>query len=235
MDISFCVWAPWVFSALAGLAGWLLRWWYDDQKIEALKSTIKTREDDIYHLNEAHTLLQNDKAKRLEEHKIESDSKNREILELRESLEQTEASTKRLLSQVVEKTKNESSDLSTRPLPSASIDHQIEDEVEEIAVTIKKSKNPSKKSKKRIRKYKKIIRQLKEENSGLLAQANEGQALVQEVVKEIPTTILKTIKISERVDRKKLKELINNLPLIKSKRTVRKKKKKGKVKIIAEK
>ena len=62
MSESFCLWAPWVFSALAGILGWLLRWWYDDREFNAYESIIKTKDADVYleMANRAYTFLVED-------------------------------------------------------------------------------------------------------------------------------------------------------------------------------
>jgi len=246
MDDSFCLWAPWVFSALAGTAGWLLRWWYDDHKMAQLHSVIKTKDEDLYHLNEAHNLLLVDKRTKISAFESDVELKDRTISELRQSLTQAETTNKSLLGQVVEG-KSSDKDSTSRPLaavtqPSATVsmiesdndaDEAIEKEMPPTSRTshIKKKKR-RKRCKKKLTKVTAINKDLKKENERLLVKLSQAHE-AKKVIKEIPVTILKTISITEKVDREKLKKLIRDLPLIKSKRKVSKKKKRGKARIVS--
>lgn len=231
MSESFCLWAPWVFSALAGILGWLLRWWYDDQKFREYESIIKTKEADVFHLNEAHNLLLKDKERRLANLQGEIELKNRSIRELNDRIEQTETSNKSLLSQIVEQKKKEVKPLAAFAAPAASITHSSEDVIHKDPPK-SNVKMKRKKYKKKIRKFDRIIQELKSENKRLIDEASSGAQETIEIIKEIPVTITRTIIKRERVNRKKLKKLLLNIPVKKSKKIVKTKKKIGKARII---
>lgn len=76
------VWVPWVFAIIAGIIGWLLRWWYDEGKISEYKDLLQEKSDDVYHLNEAHSLLLKDKNNKISTFQDEQVIKDRVISEL---------------------------------------------------------------------------------------------------------------------------------------------------------
>jgi hypothetical protein len=81
MSDTFYIWAPWVFSIIAGILGYLLRWAYDEKKIKEYEARVKTQNEDLYHLNEAHNLLLHDKEKKIADFHAEMEIKDRTIPE----------------------------------------------------------------------------------------------------------------------------------------------------------
>ena len=237
------MWAPWLFSALAFLIGWLLRGWYDDKKIDQIREIVKTKDNDIYHLHEAHELLLNDKEKRLKELSTENDIQRKTITELNTMLEQSEESTKSLLSSVVaskkkEKKRREAAKVVNTPLPVATIDQddlkkelleetksekEIDMEVKEETKVTEKSNDDD-----TIALLKKKVKSL----SKKLKKARRQRGKKRTIVKEIPVTILKTVRIKESLDKERLNEILEDIPIIKTKETIKKKKKKGKPRIV---
>ena len=110
---NFCEWAPWVFGILGAITGWLLRWWYHDGKISEFKERAEEKSNDLYHLNEAHTLLINDKNTKISTFQDEIVLKdkvinelNKEVNQLRHKLapsKEATAQAKKKLSKVKEK------------------------------------------------------------------------------------------------------------------------------------
>ncbi len=272
---DFCLWAPWVFSALALTLGWLLRWWYDDRKFEELNDRIKEKESDVYHLNEAHNLLLKDKNKKISEFDDQMAIKERVIKELKTELGQTTNTTKNLLSQVVEskqksspnpvsivsviaeKAKKKQQLSASAPTKKSKKKSEPSQEVKAVS-TFSSTEKPKKVSKtnssvgkvikkkskaSRIKKYKQIIKDLRAENERLhdksdaLETSRSKSAIVKDItpktiVKEIPTTLTRTIVIKEKVDRKKLKKALKKVPFKKTKKLLSVELKKGKAKIV---
>lgn len=85
---NYCEWAPWVFGILGAITGWLLRWWYDEGKIEEFKERAEEKSNDLYHLNEAHTLLINDKNTKISTFQEEIVLKDKVINELNKEVHQ---------------------------------------------------------------------------------------------------------------------------------------------------
>ena len=106
MSDSFCLWAPWVFSALSALAAYLLTDWFFRKKTNDLNEVIKSKESDLYHLNQAHTLLKNDREKRFASLEVDLEVKEKAIKQLSEELARSEQSNKNLLSTVVNQKKD---------------------------------------------------------------------------------------------------------------------------------
>ena len=239
---SFCLWAPWVFSALAGTLGWLLRGWYNDRQFKELRDAIKTKEEDLYHLNEAHNLVLVDKEKKLVSSLEDAQMKDRVIGELREQLNQTETSTKSLLSKVVKSKEKES----TTPSIVSRISKQAKKkkaEREKPATKVKalksKKKNPSKtkgttaviptkkkkkfskldKSRLKLKKSEKIIKDLRAENVRL----NEAKQSKTESSEVRPKESITKVLITKTVDYKKLKKALKKVPFKKTKKVINEK------------
>lgn len=212
MEFSFCLWAPWLFALLSGLAGWLLKWWFDDREMSELRRQVTTAENDVYHLNEAHQLLQHDKATKISEFDNIRIEKENEILNLRDRLEEADRSNKSLLAQIVNQ-KEKPAKIKSIPLSSnrgvqTKISHKKQNRTE--------SKDDLENLKKVVRRKKKIIRKLKAKNKSLSKDANKKATSLESGEGYV---ILKTRKITEKIDRKKLKKYLENLPIKKSKKT----------------
>ena len=255
MAPDFCTWAPWVFSILAGLTGWFLRAWYDETKISSLKILLKNKEEDLYHLHEAHELLLKDKKEKLSEYSDQSELKSKSIDELKQQLTQAEETNQSLLAQLVEKKKDESPSPITYLSSSKEINESFPSDDMEITEDLipfepeesdnvipmsapllqQEDKNKKKKKSGQYKeKYKSqlpVIKDLKKENKRLQQELDHALK-TQEVVREIPITITKEIKIRERVNHKKLRRLMDAIPLKKKKKTISKKKKIGKPRIV---
>ena len=231
MDWNFCLWAPWVFSALAGIAGWLLRWWYDDKREQEYLAQIKTKDEDIYHLNEAHNLLLKDKEQKLETIQEDLAIKDRSIEELKLQISQAEESNKSLLSKMVQSKKSKSVPKAQTPAPvglkSAEPDKNVS-LIKDDAVY-----QDEKRKKSRRKKHRRLIASLKKENRKLKDQLKD-QGKLERVVQEIPIKIFRTIRIREQVDQKALKKMLKNLPMVKKRKVLKEKRKKGKPRIISE-
>ena len=85
-------WLPWIYSLLALAAGWILRWWYDEGKFSELRDRLEAKDNDIYHLNEAHNLLLEDKKSKISGNTEELAMKDRVIKELTEEVKQLRSS-----------------------------------------------------------------------------------------------------------------------------------------------
>lgn len=234
MSDTFIIWAPWVFTIIAGILGYLIRWGYDDKKIKEYEALVKTKEEDLYHLNEAHNLLLKDKEKKIADFHAEKEIKDRTIRELTHKVEQGEISNKTLLSQVVDSKKKKALSLSSYPSPAAVVSTSITDTVKKNSDKKSKKKEARKKYKKQLKKLNKIVQKLRNKNERMLIELNEAAGKSEQIIKEIPITIEKTILRRERVDRKKLKKYIKQLPLKKSRKVISKKIKKGKSRIVSE-
>lgn len=240
--MDFCDWAPWVFSALAGTLGWLLRGWYNQRQFTELNETIKTKEDDLYHLNEAHNLVLLDKEKKLAESEEDAQMKDRVIGELRQQLTQTETSTKSLLSKVVKskEKKPESPSIVSKIAKQAKKNKEIREQPlkKEKAVALKTKKIEASKSEAidavvsapeksklskidryrlKLKKRNRIIKDLRSENERL----NEAQKLETVDVKPIET--ITKVLITKTVDYKKLKKALKKVPFKKTKKVTSKK------------
>lgn len=236
--MDFCDWAPWVFSALAGTLGWLLRGWYDDRQFSELRGVVKTKEEDLYHLNEAHNLVLVDKEKKLAESLTETQMKDRVINELREQLNQTETSTKSLLSKVVKSKEKKASSPSIVAKISeqakknkAKRDHPTK-KVKVTALKTKKESNSQKevtatlpapqkaklskidKYRTKLKKANRIIKDLRAENVRL----NKAQRLKEDGTSIKPIETITKILITKTVDYKKLKKALKKVPFKKTKK-----------------
>lgn len=228
MDIY--AWAPWLFSLLTGLAGWFIRAWYDEEKMLGLRNQIKIKEDDLYHLHEAHELLLNDKERKLGDLAVESEIQQKSINELKFQLKQAEESNKSLLSTVVDSKKNKNN----KPKAIAKISTPDPHHTEELKLEKSGKDKSSKKDKKsnlknKIKEQSKLISKLQSKQDKLKNELKQIES-TQPKVKKVPYTIIKTIKISELIDRKKLLKALEEVPLIKSKKKVSEKRIKGKPK-----
>ncbi len=255
--MDFCVWAPWVFSALAGLIGWLFRGWYDDRKLDELYKKLQLKDDDIYHLHEAHELLLRDKERQIGDLNAEKEVQQKSIGELQLQLSQSEESTKTLLSQVVREKKKKSGKqrqskkqktavlrnieqlpfaktdiIESEPVAGDSPEIETNGKSEELKTveTDRESQRsetvtpPLSDHDREIRRLRKEIRRLKSRLKKLKRK--------KKIIKEIPVTIRKTVLIKESLDKERLNEVLDEIPIIKTKETVRKKKKKGKPRIV---
>ena len=239
--MDFCDWAPWVFSALAGTLGWLLRGWYNDRQFSELRDIIKTKEDDLYHLNEAHNLVLVDKEKKLTDSIEDVQMKDRVIVELKEKLNQTETSTKSLLSTVVKSKEKKSSSpsivtkISEQAKKNKAKREQPLKTTKAVALKSKKTDTPTAESKVeaiepkiklskldryrlKLKKRNKIIKDLRAENNRLTNQ----QSKIEDVK---PVETITKVLIKKTVDYKKLKKVLKNIPFKKTKKVISKKKK----------
>lgn len=241
---SFSLWAPWVFSALAGIIGWLLRGWYNDRQFAELQGIIKTKEEDLYHFNEAHNLVLIDKEKKLTANLEEIKMKDRVILELKEKLSQTETSTKSLLSTVVKSKEKKPSG----PSIVTKISEQAKKKKERREQPLQPTKSVALKSKKgntptaestaetthpkiklskldryrlKLKKRNKIIKDLRAENDRL----NATQQSKSKESESKPIETITKVLITKTVDYKKLKKALKNIPFKKTKKVISKKKK----------
>ena len=244
--MDFCDWAPWVFSALAGTLGWLLRGWYNDRQFSELRDIIKTKEEDLYHLNEAHNLVLVDKEKKLADSIDDVGMKDRVILELREKLNQTETSTKSLLSTVVKSKekkpaspsivakiseqakKNKSQKTkSSKSAQSVALKSKTKDTPsKETKITTKPAQPKTKLSKSdryrlKLKKRNKIIKDLRAENDRL----NKAQQTKTEATEVKPKEFITKILIKKTVDYKKLKKALKKVPFKKTKKITSNRKK----------
>ena len=228
MSESLSAWAPWLIPILTAIIGWCLRWWYDDQKIRDFQAIAKTKESDIYHLNEAHTLLLNDKESKIANYQNDLELQERAIQELKIELERAETTNKSLLSTIVEK-KEEQSKKTLQPKQELlDIQDTETTEISEEAKSTKSSKKKKgkKKSGRKIKKLQKAFDDLKKENQKLLGQIGKKKKS-KPTIKEVPVYITKTIVKKEEIDLKKLRKLLENLPIKKSEEVTSEKKKKG--------
>ena len=224
--MDFYAWAPWLFSILTGLAGWFIRAWYDEEKITGLRGQLKVKEDDLYHLHEAHQLLLNDKERKLGDLSVESEIQQKSINELKFRLKQAEESNKSLLSSVVatKKIKNnkpKAVSKSTAPKPF------ITQEIDEKEKGKKPKKDKKSKLKNKIQEQSKLISKLQSKQDKLKNELKQIESSKSKT-KKVPYTIIRTIKISELIDKKKLVKALEDVPLIKTKKKVSEKKVKGK-------
>jgi len=84
--------APWVISVITLILGWILRWWYDEGKFSEYNDRIEAKDRDIYHLNEAHNLLLQDKKTKISGSSDELAMKDRVIAELTAEVKQLKSS-----------------------------------------------------------------------------------------------------------------------------------------------
>ena len=231
--MDFCLWAPWVFSALAGLAGWLLRAWYEERNIKDLQHQIKVKEEDIFHLHEAHELLLNDKEQKLSHLQAESDIQKKSIEELKLQLEadskpsksRATSNGKKKIAKAISSGNGDTPQAkSTQILPFATS--------EDIASANKDNKKKSgkkKKLKKKIEELSRLISKLQSKNDKIKNELKKSEGKKRKV-KKVPYTIVRTIRISEIIDRKKLVKALQDVPIIKTKKSEQEKVVKGKPK-----
>jgi len=260
---DFGVWAPWVFSAIALIAGWVLRWWYDEGKFSEFNDRLEAKDRDIFHLNEAHNLLLQDKKTKISDNSDELAMKDRVIKELSSEVRQlksslstyetgkvkttkskkalanpaTKAKKKEVVASIAKSSSNPVSIVSTidkraknkkggGPLKDKVTEKaKVKSEQQIVETTIssdhfdsvnrKKSISRKGRLKKKLLKSREKIKVLQAENKNLTAQLSTEK---KEKVKEAPITITKTILVKERVDRKKLKKALKNVPFKKSRK-----------------
>lgn len=235
-------WLPWIYSLLALAAGWILRWWYDEGKFSELRDRLEAKDNDIYHLNEAHNLLLEDKKSKISGNTEELAMKDRVIKELTEEVKQLRSSkpiqptpsdkpltTK---SKEKEKTKKRKNKISKKkaiasPVSIVSmIDKKAKKKSENAlvdsahgqapdgSISSKSQDNVKSLSKKKLReKLSKSKEKIKELRSEKEELAAKLSIESQPTVKEVPVTITKTILVKEKIDRKKLKKVLKKIPL----------------------
>jgi len=234
---NFCVWGPWVFAITAGIIGWVLRAFYDRSRIANLKNEIEIKASDIYHLNEAHTLLQKDKESKLTALNNDVQLKEKIISELKR-----EVNTLKVLS---------SSSLSTIPSTDKST-QMLQQELDPnsiVAIIDKKAREKNEPTAQRAKGRVATTQQLKTSSDDLKTGLSKKQALKKklrkrqrrisqlilernQMLKEIETlkssrsseTVIKTILIKEKIDKKKIKKILKNLPIKRTKKVLKRKK-----------
>ena len=228
-------WLPWIYSFIALLAGWILRWWYDDGKFAEYNNRLQAKDQDIFHLNEAHNLLLQDKKTKINSNAEELAMKERvigeltaEIRQLRSTAGTTGATADR---SSVAQTASKKKKVAAKKAPSKTVSI-----VSKIDKKAKKSKhiNPIKSSsdvaedngkpndpagKKATSQKDELKAKLKKSQRKIDSLQAEKKALIKKLssvskdsVKEVPVTITKTIKVKERVNRKKLNKLLKKVP-----------------------
>jgi len=234
---NFCVWAPWVFSFLAFCIGWLLRKWYDHQRFEEMNENLERKDNDMYHLNEAHTLLQKDKKTKLSSLTDELRLKDRIIGEQKKELLQLKRSDapKKPTASITE----QSEVMLDQPLDPNSIVSIIDRRARERKVivsdqkvatqkilpadlieggeSIKKAKSKSSKVQRKVKKIKRLIkeRDLLRDKIAKLEQQGATKTI----------TITETILVTEKINKKKLRKSLRNLPIKRTKKVISRKSK----------
>jgi len=255
--------APWVISVITLILGWILRWWYDEGKFSEYNDRIEAKDRDIYHLNEAHNLLLQDKKTKISGSSDELAMKDRVIAELTAEVKQLKSSqsnpikavvkpktSKKSPSKSVQKTSKKDitiSALSSTNQPVSIVskidkkakkkkgrdtiqqiaganspDHQDQKQTKIWQASVRTgAEGPSKPLSKKERLKKKLhrsqqkVKTLRSKNSELVKQlSSESKA----IAKEAPITITKTILVKEKIDRKKLKKALKNIPFKKTRK-----------------
>jgi len=243
---NYCEWAPWVFAVVAGILGWLLRWWYDEGKFSEFRDRLSAKDNDIFHLNEAHNLLLEDKKAKIGGHSDELALKERVINELQAEIRKLKQPGSKS-SELAKKSKDQkiAKKSLTSPVSLVSrIDKKAKEKTVESPVTasqkgdseiVKKVSSIQHDSKEieerggrgsdKFSKKDRLKKKIEKRNRLIQKLKAQKADLIKqlasgpmEIIKERPVTITKTILIKEKVNRKKLNKAIKNVPFKRSKK-----------------